>query len=106
MEMEELKERDKELNHQGKPTWRWEPEDGGREHGLKEVEHRHEGEDQDDEGGEQEDRGREVGREEVEKGMKVEIDTKKEETRIQILRGRWNMKIGCPSFWQIPIGKS
>ena len=69
MEMEELKERDKELNHQGKPTWRWEPEDGGREHGLKEVEHRHEGGDQDEEGGEQEDRGREVGREEVEQRL-------------------------------------
>ena len=66
MEMEELKERGKELDHQGKPTWRWEPEDGGREHGLKEVEHGHEGGDQVDEGGEQEDRGREVGWEEVE----------------------------------------
>ena len=41
MEMEELKERDKELNHQGKPIWRWEPEDGEREHGLKEDKHRH-----------------------------------------------------------------
>ena len=59
MEMEELKERAKELDHQGKPIWRWEPEDGGREHGLKEVEHGHEGEDQEYIGGE-------VGREEVE----------------------------------------
>ena len=73
MEMEELKERGKELDHQGKPTWRWEPEDGGREHGLKEVEHGHEGGDQDDEGGEQEDRGEKLVEKRLNKGLNVEI---------------------------------